>query len=64
MSTPGDETRLLILWITFTAIALAGVIAVFIWALRSGQFRQQDRARHLALRSEIPPEEPPEDGEK
>jgi hypothetical protein len=36
-------------WITFTVLMLAAVAAVLIWAIRSGQFRRQDRARYLPL---------------
>jgi cbb3-type cytochrome oxidase maturation protein len=47
---------LLAVWICFTILALVGIIAVFIWAVRARQFSSQDRARHLPLRSGIPPE--------
>ena len=46
---------LLVVWICFTVMALVGVIAVFVWAVRARQFSDQDRARHLPLRSGIPP---------
>ncbi len=45
---------LLAIWICFTVMALIGVIAVFLWAVRARQFSGQDRARHLPLRSGIP----------
>ena len=51
---------LLIMWVTFTVLSLAGVIAVFIWAVRSRQFSDQDRARYLALHSGIPQDAPTE----
>ena len=44
-----EEMSLLIMWATFSVTALAGVIAVFVWAIRSRQFSDQDRARYLAL---------------
>ncbi len=47
---------LLTLWVAFTAVALAGIAAVIFWAVRSGQFADQDRARYLALDSGIPDE--------
>jgi cbb3-type cytochrome oxidase maturation protein len=50
------NVAILIIWITFTVVALAGVIAVFIWAVRSRQFSDQDRARYLPLMSGIPGE--------
>jgi cbb3-type cytochrome oxidase maturation protein len=48
------EKHLLIAWIVFSAVAFVGVAAFFVWAVRSGQFSQQDRARGLALESGIP----------
>ena len=48
------ENALLIMWITFTAVAVAGLSAVLVWAIRSRQFSGQDRARYLALWSGIP----------
>ncbi len=53
---------LLIVWIGFTFLALIGVIAVFVWAVRARQFSGQDRARHLPLRSQIPGDEDAADG--
>lgn len=47
------EAGLLIMWVTFTSMAMAAVIAVFTWAIRTRQFRNQDRARYLALTSGI-----------
>jgi cbb3-type cytochrome oxidase maturation protein len=44
-----EEMSLLIMWATFSILALGGVIAVFVWAIRSRQFSDQDRARYLAL---------------
>jgi nitrogen fixation-related uncharacterized protein len=56
MTTHG---ALLILWGTFTGLALIAVAAVLVWAVRSHQFAEQDRARYLPLRSRIPrPNEP------
>lgn len=48
------ETNLLIIWITFTAVALIGLAAVLVWAVRSKQFSNQDAARYLPLKSGIP----------
>ena len=50
-----NGTWLLILWITFTSVALMGVIAVLVWAAREKQFSNQDAARYLPLKSGIPP---------
>ena len=53
--TPANDA-LLIMWLTFTMMATLGIIAIMIWAVRSRQFSQQDRARYLPLKSGIPPE--------
>jgi nitrogen fixation-related uncharacterized protein len=49
-----DQSVLIGVWIGFTVLALVGIAAVLVWAVRSHQFRDQDRARYLALRSGIP----------
>jgi len=36
-------------WLIFTIILFAFVGIAAIWAFRSGQFKDQDRARYLAL---------------
>jgi len=41
-------------WITLVAISLWVSLVAFIWALRSGQFSDQGRARYLPLRNELP----------
>ncbi len=48
---------LLAIWILFTAIGLTAMIAALVWAVRSRQFSDQERARSLALESGIPSEE-------
>jgi len=53
-----EATAFLIMWITFTAIALVGVVAVLVWAVRSRQFSDQDHARRLPLDSGIPTDAP------
>jgi nitrogen fixation-related uncharacterized protein len=45
-------------WITSMLLMLAAVIAVLIWAIRSGQFKQQNHARYLPLDSACRPQEP------
>lgn len=52
------STNLLILWITFSGLAAVAVAAILIWAARTRQFSEQDRARYLALSSGIPAKEP------
>ena len=39
----------LIAWLVFAGISLAGLTMVLVWAIRTGQFKNQDRARYLAL---------------
>ena len=48
-------------WIVLTASGILISIAVFLWALKSGQFSDQGRARYLPLRDEspMPPAENP-----
>jgi len=40
---------LLLIWVVYTAIATGFVSVVFIWAVRSGQFGDSERARRLPL---------------
>ncbi len=49
-------TQLLIAWLVFTILALAGATAVLVWGIRTRQFRDQDRMRRLPLESGIPDE--------
>jgi nitrogen fixation-related uncharacterized protein len=54
MIAMAPDSALLLVWIAFSGVALAGILAVLVWAVRSGQFGDQDRARYLPLESEIP----------
>jgi len=51
------EATLLTLWIVFSCIGFIAMAIALLWAVRSGQFSRQDRARHLALESHVPEEE-------
>ncbi len=51
------EATLLTLWIVFGCLGFLGMAAALLWAVRSGQFAHQDRARRLALESHVPDEE-------
>ena len=42
-------------FITYIAIGFTLSIVVFIWALKTGQFREQQRARYLPLEEEAHP---------
>ncbi|HBG05667.1 MAG: hypothetical protein A2075_09680 [Geobacteraceae bacterium GWC2_58_44] len=44
----------LFMWIGFLLLMTGGIAAFFLWAIRSGQFSHQDRARYLPLASGIP----------
>jgi cbb3-type cytochrome oxidase maturation protein len=41
-------------WIILVATGLAVGILVFLWALKDGQFSEQERARYLPLRDDFP----------
>jgi len=47
-------TRFLIIWVTFSVLALVAIIAVLVWAVRSRQFSNQDHARYLPLEAAWP----------
>ena len=51
-----QQDALLMMWITFTVMAVLGVSGVLVWAVRSRQFTNQTRARYLPLLSGIPEE--------
>jgi cbb3-type cytochrome oxidase maturation protein len=40
-------------WLYLVGISLAASIVAFIWALRAGQFSDQDRARYLPLGKDL-----------
>lgn len=44
-------------WIALVVISLWLSLIAFVWALGSGQFSDQDRARYLALAGDSPGEE-------
>ena len=56
-----SSSALLYLWITFAALSLIGIGAVLVWAVRSGQFSDMERARWLPLGGG-PPEMDGKDG--
>jgi cbb3-type cytochrome oxidase maturation protein len=49
-----QSSQLLIIWLTMASMGVLGMIWVLVWAVRSGQFGNQERARSLALYSHIP----------
>lgn len=48
------EVWFVVVWVVFSVLALAALAAVLVWAIRTGQFRDQDRLRRLPLDSGIP----------
>ena len=51
-------TTLVVMWTAVAVVGIAGASAVLVWAVRGGQFSDQDRARYLPLddagRADIP----------
>jgi nitrogen fixation-related uncharacterized protein len=43
----------MIIWFTFVLIVSVPVIAILIWAIKNNQFKNQERARYLALNASI-----------
>ncbi len=41
------------IWLTWTGMVLGAAVVAAIWAARAGHFRDQERARHLALWAEV-----------
>ncbi|OPY75443.1 MAG: hypothetical protein A4E65_03565 [Syntrophorhabdus sp. PtaU1.Bin153] len=42
-------------WVLLIVLSLWVSLAAFFWALRHGQFSEQERARYLPLRNEVSP---------
>ena len=40
---------LVTVWLLYSALGIVIFAALFLWAVRAGQFRDQERARHLPL---------------
>ncbi len=60
MNAQDFGSAIVYLWVSFKIISTLGVAAVLFWAIKSGKYRDQDRARYLALRSQI--QEPRKEG--
>jgi cbb3-type cytochrome oxidase maturation protein len=54
MNSPMQGTTFLFMWLGFLLLMTGCVAAFFLWAIRGGQFSNQDRARYLPLESGIP----------
>ena len=48
------ESTFLLIWVGFLILGLIAAFAALLWAVRSGQFCNQERARKLPLKSGIP----------
>lgn len=53
-----------VIWLGFSLLILTFIAWAVVWAVRSGQFRDQDQARSLPLRSSIPAGPQPENGDR
>jgi cbb3-type cytochrome oxidase maturation protein len=53
--------RALAAWILYMIVGVTVMVLVFLWAVRTGQFQEQDRARYLALHDDDLPQEDDED---
>lgn len=51
---PTEGYAFLFLWIGFLLLMSTALGALFVWAIRAGQFSNQERARYLALEAAIP----------
>jgi cbb3-type cytochrome oxidase maturation protein len=60
MPSPMEGQTFLFMWIGFLLLMTGCIAAFFLWAIRAGQFSQQDRARYLPLKSGIPQPEAPD----
>lgn len=56
---PMEGNAFLFLWIGFLLLMSTALGTLFLWAIRAGQFSNQERARYLALEATIPDLEPP-----
>lgn len=63
MDNPGQTYAYV--WLVMTSLIALGLIPIIVWAMRTRQFSNQDRARYLPLQSHIPSDEeheqPPKD---
>jgi len=49
MNGPENEIKLIVLWTAVLVMNLLFIIPILMWAIRSGQFRNMDHSRYLAL---------------
>ena len=54
MANPLEGATFLCMWIGFLLLMIGSIAGIFVWAIRTRQFSDQDRARYLALQSGIP----------
>ena len=58
------DAAFIMLWVAFALVMLLAIAAVLVWAIRSRQFADQDRAARLPLDSGIPVAQATEGGAK
>ena len=51
-----QQHAFLAFWLGILLINVSGIVVVLVWAIKSGQFSDQARARYLALEAKIPEE--------
>lgn len=51
-----DSSAFFFMWIGFLFLMIIGIACIFVWAIRTRQFSNQERARFLPLKSGIPKE--------
>jgi cbb3-type cytochrome oxidase maturation protein len=56
--------RLLAIWLVYTFFGVGFFSLIFIWAVRTGQFGDQDRARRMPLECPDPACESPHSGDR
>ncbi len=64
MNSPLEGAAFLFLWIGFLLLMTGSIAAFFLWAIRAGQFSDQDQARYLPLTSGIPGPSPAASAER
>jgi cbb3-type cytochrome oxidase maturation protein len=53
--------KIILLWLVVMVIGLGGIFVMVLWAVRTRQFSNQERARYLPLDSYIPEDDATDD---
>jgi len=51
------DKALILIWTGFMIVGVSAASAILLWAIRTGQFGDQERARSLPLMAEVPAED-------